>query len=109
MKRFIKVKFQFEGFHKWPGAIDHRETYLALRHRHIFHCTATKEVTHNDRDIEFIELKRSMINYVKMRFGVDFGTMSCESIAEHLIESFDLTECEVMEDNENGAIVRREP
>jgi len=107
VKKFIKVSFQFEGFHKWPEAIDHAESYLALRHRHMFHCTALKRVGHNDRDIEFIELKRMMSNYIKLRFGLEFGTMSCESIAEHLMNYFCLDEIEISEDGENGAILRK--
>ena len=34
-----------------------------------------------------------------------FVKMSCEMIAKELLEKFDLTKCEVSEDNENGAIV----
>ena len=35
----------------------------------------------------------------------EFGAMSCEMLARELIEEFDLCQCEVNEDNENGAIV----
>ncbi len=105
--KFIKISFQFEGFHKWPEAVNHPEAYLSLRHRHMFKCTATKRVNHNDRDIEFIQLKREMTRYIKMRFGLEFGDMSCEAIGEHLMNCFGLDEIEVTEDGENGAILRR--
>jgi hypothetical protein len=34
-----------------------------------------------------------------------FGARSCEMLAEELITQFNLSKCEVNEDNENGAIV----
>jgi hypothetical protein len=33
------------------------------------------------------------------------GAKSCEMLAVELIEKFDLSSCEVNEDNENGAVV----
>ena len=108
LKKMIKVTFEFEGFHLWPDAKNHSENYLQFRHRHMFKCEARKEVSHNDRDIEFIQLKRMMVNYIKMSFGVEFKSMSCEAIAEHLLVHFNLDYVEVTEDGENGAIVCRE-
>jgi hypothetical protein len=35
----------------------------------------------------------------------EFGAKSCEMIAIELINEFNLSRCEVNEDNENGAIV----
>jgi len=40
-------------------------------------------------------------------FGNNFGNRSCEDIAEELIETFDLLNCEVLEDGENGAYLWR--
>jgi hypothetical protein len=37
----------------------------------------------------------------------EFGAMSCEMLATELIDKFELTRCEVSEDNENGAFVTR--
>lgn len=108
MRKFIKVTFQFEGFHNWPEAVDHEESYLAHEHRHMFHCIAAKEVGHNNRDIEFIQLKREMLGYIKRRFGNNFKSMSCEDIAEHLLNEFGLHHVEILEDGENGAIVTKE-
>lgn len=107
MNKYIKVKLQFEGFHNWPEAVDHPESYLAHRHRHMFHVTAVKEVLHGDREIEFVEFKREVGRHIENHFKGEFGTMSCEDIAEHLIEIFDLDQVEVMEDGENGAIIVR--
>lgn len=107
MERLIKVTFQFEGFHKWSGAKSHQESYLADRHRHVFKCEARLKVSHNNRDVEFIQLKRKILTYIDLKFQREFGEMSCESIAEHLLEKFNLDYVEVTEDGENGAIVCR--
>ena len=64
--RYIKVSFQREGIHKFPGADtnpdyatgDWRDvSFLGYPHRHIFHFYVTLGVSHNDRDVEFIILK----------------------------------------------------
>lgn len=102
--RKIKVSMQIEGIHSWPQCPYEDVSFLKLPHRHIFHINAKKIVEHNDREQEFILLKRKMQTF----FGsstVDFKYDSCEQIAEDLIKAFGLCECEVLEDGENGAIL----
>ncbi len=102
---------QVEATHNWPGCPFDEVAYLRVPHRHMFHIKAYKKVSHSDRDQEFIMLKHLIVDYVKDKyFDVQqklcvFGAMSCEMLAEELINQFDLSQCEVSEDNENGAIV----
>ena len=60
--RYIWVKFQKEGIHKYPAAATDPQladvAFLANPHRHIFHFRVSISVFHNDRDIEFIQFKR---------------------------------------------------
>ena len=115
MKTNVIIKLQVEGLHHWPGVIEHPELeqvhFLKAVHRHVFHITAKKEVTHDDRDIEIIMLKRNILEYLNKRYWVDsgnthfFGSMSCEMIANELVKYFALSYCEVLEDGENGAEV----
>jgi hypothetical protein len=113
LRRSIVVTFQFEGFHCWPNAPEEFR-YLGKVHRHMFHVRAVKEVKHNERDIEFIKFKREMEQYACDAFGTlqagsetnyQATTYSCETMAEKLIEVFQLRSCQVMEDNENGALL----
>lgn len=109
MKRFIIVRFTFEGLHHWPGAPHGTpEWYLKNVHRHVFHVEAKKEVFHGDRDIEFIAYKREMETFCKTAFGGRATTLSCEHMAEQLVNSFLLHSCRVFEDGENGAEIVRE-
>jgi len=103
MTRYIVVKLQFEGIHQWHGAEGDVE-FLKHPHRHIFHVKAIKEVSHNDRDIEFITLKREIQTCISQNYD-DLRSWSCEDIAEDLINRFDLDSCSVLEDGENGAIL----
>jgi hypothetical protein len=111
MKTNIIVTLQMEGLHNWPDAktIVPIMGFLSDIHRHIFHITCKKEVKHNDRDVEFIMFKRDLEYYINTKYYSTkyncllFGPMSCEMIAKHLIDEFDLCYCKVMEDNENGA------
>lgn len=113
MKKLIVITLRFEGFHCWPEAPKEVD-FLAHRHRHIFHIKCEVEVSHNDRDIEIILFKREVVDYLIRNYGqtnnletrttwLEFGRMSCEDIAQDLIEAFNLSSCEVLEDGENGA------
>ena len=105
----IIVRLPIEGTHQWKGCGIEEVKFLANEHRHIFYIEAKKRVSHLDRDIEIIQFKRSIIDYLLERYYDNathychFGNMSCEMIAQELIEQFGLCSCAVMEDNENGA------
>jgi hypothetical protein len=116
-KRQIWVTFQKEGIHCYPAAATDPKlatggwddvSFLGVPHRHIFHFHVAIEVTHNDRDIEFIQFKRWMERlYSEGVLELDYK--SCEMMAEDLAEkinakypgrNFTIT---VSEDKENGA------
>ena len=111
MKTEVYCTLQVEGTHNWPNCPFDEVDYLRVPHRHVFHIKAYKEVTHSDRDVEFIMLKHEIQDYLNTIYynrisrTCLFGAMSCEMIAVELIEEFELSRCEVNEDNENGAIV----
>lgn len=104
-RTYIKVKLCHAGLHHWPEVNLTTVDFLAHKHRHTFYITATKQVQHDDRDIEIITFKGQIEQYLKDRYNGDFGRMSCEHIAAELVKVFELSTCEVLEDNENGAIV----
>ena len=67
MPKMIWVKFQKEGIHKYPAALEdpalatgdeYDVSFLGYPHRHTFHFRVTIQVFHDDRDIEFIQFKR---------------------------------------------------
>lgn len=109
----IIVTLQIEALHNWPEAKDKlpEMSFLSHPHRHIFHIECEKEVTHEDRDIEIIMFKNEIIDYfyrikpVTSAGILDLGSMSCEMIAKDLVETYNLVQCRVLEDNENGARV----
>ena len=113
IKKFAVVRFQFEALHNWPEP-KNDEKYLAHPHRHIFHCELQVEQFHNERDVEYIELKRAYSKAFSNADGLlDLGSKSCESIAEDLLK--DLVEktdnardikVSVFEDGENGAHIQ---
>ena len=98
---------RFEGFHRWPQAPD-EVGFLRDRHRHIFHVRAEKTVTHDDRDVEFILLKRAVEAEIKtLSDEEDMEAWSCERWATELLQRLQLDKVEVSEDGENGAVVER--
>lgn len=103
IKSAVVVKLQVEGTHCWPDCPIEDVSFLRNPHRHMFHVKATKEVTHDDRDVEIIMLKRAIEHHLKNGYNGEFHSMSCEMIARDLIVTFDLLNCEVLEDGENGA------
>lgn len=106
LKSVVFCSLQFEGFHNWPGCPFEEVKYLRDRHRHIFHVKAFKRVTHSDRDVEFIMMKNAISAFIRDLYPRgEMGATSCEMLAEILINKFELCQCEVNEDGENGAIV----
>lgn len=110
-KTEVFCSLQVDGLHRWKECPFEEVAYLRDLHRHMFHIKCYKNVNHSDRDTEFIILKHQVMGYFKDTFYeiplrcCNFGEMSCEMIAERLIEFFNLSRCEVSEDGENGAIV----
>lgn len=114
MNKFIVVKTQYEGIHKYEDAPD-QVKFLRDYHRHIFNVEAKIEVFHNDRDLEFIMIKRAINIYFdcfENEYDVyEMGNQSCEMIAENLLKFLRTKYGErkitvsVFEDNENGAVV----
>lgn len=107
----VYAYLQVEGVHWWADCPIEEVSYLKYPHRHTFHITAHVCVSHDDRDVEFIVLKHSIREYLEKKYWDDtwkllkFGGMSCEMIAEELIDEFGLSMCVVSEDGENGATV----
>ena len=105
----VIINTQVEGLHNWPGCDIKEVEFLKYPHRHIFHICCKKEVTHDDRDVEIIMLKKRINNFIDENYRelhtdfIDFGSMSCEMIARELLEEFNLNYCSVLEDGENGA------
>lgn len=107
----IWVTFQKEGIHKYPAAgTDPKLTdvsFLAYPHRHMFHFRVELEVFHDDRDVEFILLKRELEGLYTTG-TLQLNNMSCEMIARELLtyiqETYRGRNCtiNVSEDNENG-------
>ena len=115
----IWVTFQKEGVHCYPAAAtdpmlatgnEYDVSFLANLHRHIFHFRVAIEVTHNDRDIEFIQFKRWLESlYVNTILQLDYK--SCEMISDDLYLQIATKYpnrdvwIEVSEDGENGCSV----
>lgn len=115
-KTNVIINLSVEGIHAWPGIPEslNEVGFLKYPHRHTFTIKAKKSVTHDDRDLEIILLKRDVTNFLKKEYFstcaqcLMFGAMSCEMIAKQLVQMFGFEYCEVLEDGENGAEVVRE-
>lgn len=120
IKRWIEVTFQREGIHKYPAALEDPKladvSFLGYAHRHMFHFRVRISVTHNDRDIEFIQFKRWIESlYSGQLGGLQLDYKSCEMIAESLMNTINARYpgralvVQVFEDGENGAILEWQP
>lgn len=116
MKNSIIVKTQFEALHCWPDVPEnHSSYYLVNPHRHIFHIELYFEVSHLNRDVEFIEMKHHIDKFLSDTFpknivyGIsDVENRSCEYLASLLLTKYLATKCYkviVLEDGEMGAVV----
>lgn len=122
----IVVNTKFEGIHNYPNAPKEVE-FLRVPHRHEFHVHVEMETFHDDREIEFIMVKRALDKKLNELYGdIEIGRTSCEQIAivvqawakakyplpAEILEKYPNenptrgVNVTVMEDNENGAFVR---
>ena len=121
-ERKIWVTFEKEGIHCYPAAAtdpklntagEYDVSFLASPHRHMFHFRVWIDVFHNDRDIEFIQFKRWLVNlYQDGVLALDWK--SCEMIADDLYIQIAgrypdrAVWIEVAEDGENGCLIKYE-
>lgn len=119
-KKFIFVTLQKEGVHFYPEAKNDPKlatgdwddvSFLGLPHRHIFHFKVWIEVYHDNRELEFIQVKR-FINRLYEGGTLDADSKSCEMLADELYkklaEKFGSSReirIEISEDNENGCYI----
>ena len=75
----IVVTTAVEAIHYYPGAPD-EVAFLRHPHRHMFHVKAYIEVFHEDREIEFIIVKRDLDKMLE-QLVVEVENHSCEMIA----------------------------
>jgi len=118
--KMIWVTFRKEGMHRYPAAAtdpalatgdEYDVSFLANEHRHIFHFRVWIGVTHNDRDIEFIQFKRWLENLYKDAI-LSLDHKSCEMMSDDLYDIINKKYpgrevwVEVSEDGENGSFIK---
>lgn len=119
MKTTVFVTTKCELIHSFPEANTIPElcakdefdvSFLTHPHRHMFGFRVETEVFHDDRDIEFIQLKRN-VNKFLSTLPKDLGRTSCEQLGKQIIDFLEVRYdrkgwmVTVDEDGENGAIV----
>jgi frataxin-like iron-binding protein CyaY len=118
--KMIWVTFRKEGIHKYPAAAtdptlatgdEYDVSFLANEHRHIFHFRVWIGVTHNDRDIEFIQFKRWLEKLYSDAI-LQLDRKSCEMMSDDLHDVISKKYpgreiwIEVSEDGENGSFIK---
>jgi hypothetical protein len=114
--KFIWTTFQKEGIHRYPEALtdpalatgdEYDVSFLGHPHRHIFHFRVSIEVTHNNRDIEFIQFKRWLERlYSEGTLVLDYKSteMMSDDLYVHIAARYPgrAVIIQVAEDGENG-------
>ena len=120
--KMIWVTFSKEGIHKYPAALtdpslatgdEYDVSFLGHPHRHIFHFRVWLSVTHNDRDVEFIQFKRWLEKLYSSNEGVlSLDYKSCEMMSDELYDTISQKYpdrevwIEISEDGENGSFIK---
>ena len=120
--KMIWITFRKEGIHKYPAAAtdpnlatgdEYDVSFLANLHRHIFHFRVWLSVTHNDRDVEFIQFKRWLEKLYSSNEGVlSLDYKSCEMMSDDLYAQVSQRYpdrevwIEISEDGENGSFIK---
>lgn len=109
MSVFVNTYNEIIGFHYYPDAPNFC-SYLGHKHRHVFVVRCKFLVSHSNRDIEINDMQERIESFLVGKYGTpcDFGSMSCEQIAEVLIRNFSyMVESVVLEDGYGGATFTR--
>jgi len=120
--KMIWVTFRKEGIHKYPAALtdpalatgdEYDVSFLGHPHRHIFHFRVWLSVTHNDRDVEFIQFKRWLEKlYSSTEGGLSLEYKSCVMMSDDLYAQVSQRYpdrevwIEISEDGENGSFIK---
>lgn len=114
-KTTITARWRWEGMHKWPDAPE-SVGFLRDLHRHEFHGELELEVHHDDRELEFILVKRFAEALSLRAFGMETMAFSCERMAATILDATlerygeeRWARCTVSEDGENGATAHWNP
>lgn len=105
------------ALHRWPEA-NGRRSYLAHHHMHDFSIRVEANVTHDNRQIEFHDLRDALeravglilsLNTTPLGGASSFGSMSCEQVGIEILRLLDQVDVvRVNEDEFCGAVVTRE-
>jgi len=85
MRSYIIIRNTFLGVHRWKDALD-EVSFLRNDHFHTFRVITTIEVFDNDREIEFIMVKKKLQEFLNNLKADEIRDLSCESIALIIIE-----------------------
>lgn len=89
-RTLVTARYTFPALHNWPTAPQGR-AYLASPHRHLFICDATVEVKHDDRDVEYHDLRADIQEWTRQFRAAtpdlaNVGAQSCEHLARSLFD-----------------------
>lgn len=87
MKKQVICKITIEGFHNYPQP-PKQVSFLSDIHRHQFEITFAYDVKHLNRDVEIFIQRDEVQDYLYEAYGnpCQFGAMSCEHIANEILE-----------------------
>jgi len=107
IKSNIIIRTSFTALHRWSGCPIEAVSFLKNTHRHVFFAEFKFKVLHNDRDIEFINMKAELNTYILQKYSMqDLGETSCEMICADFLKEYaakGMRHASIFEDNENGA------
>jgi len=105
----VILNFDIIGYHKYPSA-PKKVSFLRAKHRHTFTVRVGLSVFDMDREKEIFMCEEQVKEYLHEAYGYpcQFGNMSCEMIAQDILDF--MTDdgavwAEVLEDGRGGARV----
>ena len=117
MQTSLVVSGTVDGLHYWPNA-PRQYSEFAQSHRHLFqficHLPLAESTDPERRQVELWELRQKVLEHIFDTYPlettkgfsvVNFGSKSCEGIADELLRAFGFSQVFVGEEANLGALV----
>ena len=106
IRQHIQCTNTIDIIHRWEDA-PADEAFMKSFHRHVLTIKSARRVRDRVEPVPALTMQRKIHIHLQAKYAGETIELSCLDIANELLDAFDLSKCEIMEDGGCGAVVER--